>query len=529
MFEEISVVVDDTFDVANAGNPSVIAHTHPATDINDSSAAGRSVLTAADAAAQRAALGLDTTVNQTVTASGVSAVARSVDAKLKDIVSVKDFGAVGNGVADDTTAIQAAVNASSGKVLFFPAGTYVVSSIITLISNVRLLGENGMSVIKLASQSWASSNGLMFAVVSITDVQLDSLVFDGNKGNVGTSRSPIIVTFAAQRVLFSSCTFRSCEGICLNISTDADDFRIEGCRFISCGGNPNNSDGYRKQAIAFSAGASGERSRNILVTECYFYQQGLDCISLSACDNVIISNNIAVDGYSLAYNTPATAASYNVTIQGNVVRTCSEFGAGTSVRPAAIDIPNVIGLTIVGNSLYEIDACGIGVFDASENVVVSGNTVVNPMRGGGSAFVSGITIGSGAINVTVEGNLIVDTAGTPLMAYGIVVGNAATNVVLQDNVVRNPLTSRYGYYTTAATSTYTFSFTSSTQVSASTRIVDLDIGNNEETVYGRLSLQGAMRFIPQTTPSSPLAGNVYYDSGTNKLRCYNGTTWNDLF
>lgn len=37
------------------------------------------------------------------------------------------------------------------------------------------------------------------------------------------------------------------------------------------------------------------------------------------------------------------------------------------------------------------------------------------------------------------------------------------------------------------------------------------------------------RFLPKATPASPAAGQVYYDSTTNKLRCYNGTTWNDLF
>ena len=36
-------------------------------------------------------------------------------------------------------------------------------------------------------------------------------------------------------------------------------------------------------------------------------------------------------------------------------------------------------------------------------------------------------------------------------------------------------------------------------------------------------------FTPTTEPTSPSAGDVYYDSGTNKLRCYNGTIWNDLF
>ena len=38
-----------------------------------------------------------------------------------------------------------------------------------------------------------------------------------------------------------------------------------------------------------------------------------------------------------------------------------------------------------------------------------------------------------------------------------------------------------------------------------------------------------IRLEPSATPSSPSAGDIYFDSSTNKLRCFNGTIWNDLF
>ena len=74
--------------------------------------------------------------------SGTGAVATTVQTKLREFVSVKDFGAVGNGTTDDTAAIQKAITYiysfanSSGTgtapALYFPAGTYLMSSTITM-------------------------------------------------------------------------------------------------------------------------------------------------------------------------------------------------------------------------------------------------------------------------------------------------------------------------------------------------------------------------------------------------------------
>jgi hypothetical protein len=44
-----------------------------------------------------------------------------------------------------------------------------------------------------------------------------------------------------------------------------------------------------------------------------------------------------------------------------------------------------------------------------------------------------------------------------------------------------------------------------------------------------VTLEGILQLNPTTQPSSPQAGMVYFDIGTNKLRCYDGTIWHDLF
>ncbi len=86
------------------------------------------------------------------TASGTGAQTRSSGDKMADIVSVKDFGAVGDGLSDDTIAIQNAL--SSHDAVLVPDGVYLVTATITLKQSQSLIGQGGKSVIRALDNSF---------------------------------------------------------------------------------------------------------------------------------------------------------------------------------------------------------------------------------------------------------------------------------------------------------------------------------------------------------------------------------------
>ncbi len=86
------------------------------------------------------------------TASGTGAATRTSSDKFSDLISVKDFGAVGDGLTDDTLAIQQALAAYQN--VFVPEGTYLIAAPLTLGNSQSLFGAGQASIIKCQTDSF---------------------------------------------------------------------------------------------------------------------------------------------------------------------------------------------------------------------------------------------------------------------------------------------------------------------------------------------------------------------------------------
>lgn len=80
-------------------------------------------------------------VQGTVLQSGTGAVLETIETKLRQIVNVKDYGAIGDGVTDDQPAIAAAITAGGKGDVHIPDGTYRLASTLTIPTYVTLRGS----------------------------------------------------------------------------------------------------------------------------------------------------------------------------------------------------------------------------------------------------------------------------------------------------------------------------------------------------------------------------------------------------
>ena len=118
------------------------------------------------------------------TQSATGGTARTILTKLNELISVKDFGAVGDGSTDDTTAIKNAIEAGDGvNIVYFPAGTYIVKEPIIIPSNSYIKGAGAASTSIKMDSSIGRLAGL--GVIgnwdtTVENVLVEDITFDFN-------------------------------------------------------------------------------------------------------------------------------------------------------------------------------------------------------------------------------------------------------------------------------------------------------------------------------------------------------------
>lgn len=174
------------------------------------------------------------------TQAGTGAVQRTVESKLKDVVSVKDFGAVGDGVTDDTAAIQAAIN--TGKPIFFPLGTYATNGLIRAVNGqgIYLSAVPGTVTIKsnTLSQPYIFANPAFPGYTG--NVSISGINFDGGHTRTAFPYSILAGTYYADTAF----------NFCANPNTEQTSFSLENCRFTNFRNLPFVIDHYKSAAVS---------------------------------------------------------------------------------------------------------------------------------------------------------------------------------------------------------------------------------------------------------------------------------------
>lgn len=164
--------------------------------------------------------------------------------------NVLDSGAVGDGVHDDTAAITAAI--ALGRPVWFPSGTYLVSSLLTFnVANMTYWGDGATLLYGFAQTGWASTGHLM--TLTASRLQFRGLTFSGNGRQVDTSL--IYIGDNVVRPQFHNCRVTNIVGVHLAGQTNSSsnnqygvqispygvrEFLFEGCEFDTISNRNNN-------------------------------------------------------------------------------------------------------------------------------------------------------------------------------------------------------------------------------------------------------------------------------------------------
>lgn len=374
------------------------------------SQAGKDLFDDADVVAQRATLG----VNKAL------------------FVNVMDYGANGGGTVDDTAAIQAAVNAVSvsGGTVFLPAGTYKISSAITINnSHVRLMGggKGNTTINQITASVSAITAPSTLVKIGVSDMTVSGNGGTGNSGLYlsGVSNSEFInllidgfeygVKYTqCGNITFDSVYSSNCDyGFFVPYEGDGSNFWSWTVRFVNCyatlctdGWRINNTaDLFFDTCIAVTNTGKG-------------FNIGADNVGATLVDTVMFKNCQSDSNKDFGY----FIYQYRF-VQLNNVWVSS--GRDASFQHAGIfmwlcNYINLSGILALNNGAEGIKLLGCKYLEAN-SITATGNRTIG-------VYIEAITQGN-LVNINTSQ---ITEVGMYTQAQGFVTAGANSNVVVSD-------------------------------------------------------------------------------------------------
>lgn len=131
--------------------------------------------------------------------------------QLDGIVNVKSFGAMGDGLTDDTVAIQNALN--SGRHVIIPSGIYLINAILRVPSNTKVIGL-GESILKRNAEISAiminDADGITGGYTSNRNIKIENIAFDANN-SIFTTHTTSLFLGHCEKIEIQGCKFINCK------------------------------------------------------------------------------------------------------------------------------------------------------------------------------------------------------------------------------------------------------------------------------------------------------------------------------
>ena len=339
---------------------------------------------------------------------------------LTNSINVKDFGAIGDGISDDTDAIQSAFNAlnNSRDTLIFPEGNYKITSriLVTYKDNLNIIGNN-TSLIR-ENKNTTSEGIIYFKYCS--NININSIVFSGyttNSNNIVNGDFGLVF-FGSNNIDITNCSFKNFGDSAIQMGIQSFD-------------DPTNSI----------------HNSNINVSKNTFdniYQTSTTPIGA---DNYYFCNNTITNLKGAIKFAQRYPNGKNLIIKNNTI-------IGKSNTTTGIEICNYSNVEITDNT---IQRCGIGINIYSntkapqgfnwENITIGKNNMIDIsntiIRFFNSSYIDELSFIVNNINI--NDNTIDNSNYTTTNYFTYFGGNQFKNINISNNIITGKLKTFFNY------------------------------------------------------------------------------------